>query len=122
MEDIYNYTKSILTQPDRSMPQIEEDITDIDEQNEAEYTRNLINKKANEKKDNDVTFFSDLKEDENNMYTKKKVIIVKKNNIVMPTINKTAVRQFNPRLPIPIRKKNEVNETFILDTKEYPSL
>jgi len=124
MEDIYTYNKSTLVQPDRSFPPID-DMEDVDPsyemeaQLEEEYMRELINKKANEKVNDSI--FKEIVVKEPSV--KKKVVVVKKTNIVIPIAEKKGIRQFNPRLPVPVSKNNNMNEKLALDmNKDFPTL
>lgn len=128
MEDIYTYNKSTLVQPDRSFPPID-DMEDVDPSYEMEslleeqYMRELINKKANEKVNEKVneSIFKEIVVKE--PIVKKKVVVVKKTNIVMPIVEKKGIRQFNPRLPVPVSKNNNMNEKLALDmNKDFPTL
>ena len=108
--DIYNYNKHNLTQPDRSLPPLEEEIDEGVEESEEErlYYMSIIKKTCNsnfyqidEKKDNKT---------------------IKKNNIEIPKkiIEK---RRFNPRLPIPDNYKSSYNKNnFKLNNNNFPTL
>jgi len=105
------YIKSTLTQPDRGLMPIDE----MDSEEENDYMNILNGRKPNESND-------ELFKEKEKKIKKKIVPIVKKNNIIMPTVNKPAPRQFNPRLPVPVRKNKIESVQFKLDEKEYPSL
>ena len=120
--DIYNYNKHNLTQPDRSLPPLEEEIDEGVEESEEErlYYMSIIKKTCNsnfyqidEKKDNKTI-------KKNNIEIPKKVREKKNIEIPKKIIEK---RRFNPRLPIPDNYKSSYNKNnFKLNNNNFPTL
>ena len=122
-DDIYNYTKSSLKQPDRSLPDnLIDDEEDFEMEYEEErlYTLSIINKKQS----TNIDFFSSQKD--NKIYKKKNIEkknIEKKNIIELPKTIKSVIRNFNPRLPLPsLIKNNSDNKKFNFNNNEFPTL
>jgi len=124
-DDIYNYTKSSLKQPDRSLPDNlidDEEGFEIEYEEERLYTQSLINKKQSTY----IDFFSsqkDIKISKKKNIEKKNIIESPKNIIELPKNIKSAIRNFNPRLPLPsLIKINPDNKNFNFNNNEFPTL
>ena len=107
-----NYDNKKLIQPDRLNPESDEDMENNDE--EEEYMK-LIKQKI-------VNKIIPFEKKELKQF--KQIPIVKKLNITMPIIiQKVSCRQFNPRLPIPVKQmRKEIIKSFTLVENEYPQL
>jgi hypothetical protein len=127
MEDPYQYIKSTLTQPDRSLPdnlveEEEDDTYNKEYEEELLYNQSIIHNK----KYLDLNIFEPQKTKElyeSTIQKKQKKPEKLPKNIELPKIIKSNIRKFNPRLPLP-NLKQELNKKnqFKLNTTDFPTL
>ena len=120
-DDPYIYTKSILKQPNRTLPDVlvEEE---YDDQYNKEYEEELLFNQSiiNNKQSRELNLYEPKKKEKD---TVPHIKVEKKNVVKINKVNKTETRKFNPRLPPPnLRHKINNKVQYIFNNNEFPSL